>query len=237
MCVSGPKCVSPGAISMNNQNPLNAYLIPTGSPYDQNTNQVSGFEFGYMNESGVVSSAQLRNASIKNAQLGTAIIGTAQIGTLSFNEITGGTALLGGTLNGNGVLDIKLADGDNFIVANSGSLAVYSPQMQASNQLLNIIPSENLVYIKDLYVGGTFGGTPAQDGNILIYGGTIRAVGIASAAGITTYNGLPITLGGTASQSAGTANTCVLYVDFNGSKNRLMALFNSGTAVVVATQP
>ena len=95
-------------------------LMPKDSPIDVNNPQTTGFSFDAENEAGVISSAKMRNASIVHAKIGTAAIGTANIGTLTFNEIEGGTARLGGTANGDGVLQIRnalgtvIVQGDNL---------------------------------------------------------------------------------------------------------------------------
>lgn len=77
---------------------------------------VSGQDFDFRTESGAVKTVHLRDASISNAKMGTAVIGTANIGTLSFNEITGGTAILGGTANGDGVLIVRNEAGEQRII-------------------------------------------------------------------------------------------------------------------------
>lgn len=109
---------------------LNSSLQPENSPVTQEVVE-SGYDFNSQTERGVlgeyymgtaiISSAQIQDAAIITAKIGsaaitnvniaTAAIGTANIGTLTFNEITGGTARLGGTANGDGVLTISDAGG------------------------------------------------------------------------------------------------------------------------------
>ena len=57
--------------------------------------------------------------------------------------------------------------------------------------------------------------------------------------GLLMGAGKPIRLTGTTAPAAGGADTCALYVDAGGAggKNRLMALFDTGAAVVLATEP
>lgn len=81
----------------------------------------------------VIGSAQIQDAAIGNAHLGTAIIGTANIGTLSFNEITGGTATLGGTLNGNGVLTVKDSGGTSRVLLDSSGITVTGGSITVEN--------------------------------------------------------------------------------------------------------
>jgi len=55
--------------------------------------------------------------------------------------------------------------------------------------------------------------------------------------GLKMFTNKPVTLRGTAAPSAPAANGVTLYVDQSGGKDRLMALFSSGAAQVVAVQP
>ena len=82
----------------------------------------NSFQFDVNTERSTVGNVQLRNASISNAKMGTAVIGTANIGTLSFNEIYGGTATLGGTANGNGRLVMKNQSGNTIMVLDASGL-------------------------------------------------------------------------------------------------------------------
>lgn len=82
----------------------------------------SGNEFDATMDYSVITARRLGTAVIGNAQLGTAIIGTAQIGTLSFNEITGGTATLGGTLDGDGVFTLNNESGVQVIQMNKDGM-------------------------------------------------------------------------------------------------------------------
>ena len=114
----------------------------------------SGNEFDATFDDSLITQRRMGSASIGNAQLGTAIIGTAQIGTLSFNEIAGGTAILGGTLNGEGVLIVKGADG------------VQAISMDSNSMILN-------------YGQGIQWGSPGEDTQVLLeseggIGGTVR---------------------------------------------------------------
>lgn len=93
---------------------LNPFLQPIDAPISSRF-MTDAYKFGYTNERGAVTGVFIQDASINNAKIGTAAIGTANIGTLTFNEIAGGTAVLGGTANGNGLLQIKDASGSVII--------------------------------------------------------------------------------------------------------------------------
>ena len=103
------------------QGALNAYLIPVGSPYEQNNGQISGYQFGYQNEDGVISEAQIAFEAVGNAQIGTAAIGTANIGTLTFNQISGGTINVLANLGTGSGGSIVLDGANKRIMINDGS--------------------------------------------------------------------------------------------------------------------
>jgi len=65
----------------------------------------SAFEFDSQFEDGVISNAKIRQATI----------GSAQIGTISFTQVSGGTATLGGTANGDGLLTVNNAGGTEVV--------------------------------------------------------------------------------------------------------------------------
>lgn len=85
---------------------------------------VDGYTFDANTERDSIQSMHIRDASITNAKIGTAAIGTANIGTLSFNEISGGTAVLGGTLNGDGVLSVRNSGGTEVVRADKDGIVV-----------------------------------------------------------------------------------------------------------------
>lgn len=91
---------------------------------NKGTENKTGYEFVTENERGAITRNFLGSAVIGNAQMGTAVIGTANIGTLSFNQITGGTAILGGTNNGSGVFNLRSSTGSQIIKMDSTGLVV-----------------------------------------------------------------------------------------------------------------
>jgi len=139
---------------------LDPFLFPKNSPYAQNQGATSGYDFDWGNEAGVISTSKIRSASIGNAQLGTAIIGTAQVGTLTFNEISGGTATLGGTLNGNGLVQVLNPAGGTVVQLNSSGLTVTNGSITIQNSGgTNIVDSAGLVsasvFEQDSYYSGS----------------------------------------------------------------------------------
>lgn len=121
-----------------------------------NSSYVPAYDFVTDNERGAVTrgfmghasvgTAEIIDASITNAKLGTAVIGTANIGTLSFNEISGGTANLGGTTNGNGVLSVKNQAGSEVVKLDSSGVTVTNGSITIQNSSgSNVIDSNGLV--------------------------------------------------------------------------------------------
>jgi len=83
---------------------LTSNLFPVDSPIARNQGQVSAFQFDSDNERGVISAAKVRN--------------------FSFSQGQGGTLTLGGTLNGNGVLNINDSSGSSLVVADNNGITI-----------------------------------------------------------------------------------------------------------------
>lgn len=103
---------------------LNEFLqpkdaLPVNGDIDANYLFPSKYERGLITtafiQDAAITTAKIGSAQITNANIATAAIGTANIGTLTFNEIEGGTARLGGTANGDGVLQIRNSLGTTII--------------------------------------------------------------------------------------------------------------------------
>lgn len=144
---------------------LDTFLNPTNSPFALNQKLVDPYTFDYQNERGIVGvsqigsatiqTANIANGAITNVKIGTAAIGTANIGTLSFNEITGGTATLGGTSNGNGLLRVNNAGGTQIVTINNQGIQVTGGSISISNTSGSIVLDSNgLVSKNNFYVEG-----------------------------------------------------------------------------------
>lgn len=104
---------------------LDQNLQPLNSPItNYGTGDISGMGFDSVLDRASITNSQIRNLSIDNAKIGTAAIGTANIGTLTFNEISGGTATLGGTANGDGVVSVQNAGGTEIVQINNQGIRV-----------------------------------------------------------------------------------------------------------------
>ena len=152
-------------------------LMPKDSPIDVNNPQTTGFSFDAENEAGVISSAKMRNASIVHAKIGTAAIGTANIGTLTFNEIEGGTARLGGTANGDGVLQVMNALGGTIVTVNNNGISVSNGSITIQNSSGSSVLDYLGVSSQNNFNGVSLFGNPLQTTSstsfVNITGGTI----------------------------------------------------------------
>jgi hypothetical protein len=92
---------------------LNSLLQPLESPVTT-TRGTMGYLWDTTADRGMIHSMQIQNASI----------GTAKIQAFNFNQGTGGTLTLGGTTNGNGVLQINNSSGSALITADNSGLTI-----------------------------------------------------------------------------------------------------------------
>lgn len=96
--------------------------------------------------------------------------------------------------------------------------------------------TENQFYTRILNIGGTAGGG-TELGNLNLYTGTTRTMSVSDN-GLIMKDGNYLSIEGTHTPSApSVTNGCRLYLDTSGGKTRLMALFESGAAQIVATEP
>jgi len=97
------------------------YSIPSNqTPVVDRTAQTTGYEYDFQNESGIISSAKIRN--------------------LSFSKMLGGTAVLGGKDNGNGFLQIRDGNGSAIVTADNTGITV-------NNGKINILDSNGTAII------------------------------------------------------------------------------------------
>ena len=222
---------------------LNDHLMPVDSPIAHNQGLMTAMEFDSKNDpiskirNAAIGSAQIQDAAIGNAQLGTAIIGTANIGTLSFNEITGGTATLGGTLNGNGLLVVKDSAGSTALNLNNSQIEIFD---DSGKRQFFLNYTNGYLQLNSVRVGGT---SVTQSGAIFLYDSGNLNFGELSVDRFyfnqDTYIGsnMSFILEGTSVQSAPSTNQCSIYVSNTSGTPQLFARFSSGTAVVLATMP
>ncbi len=112
---------------------FNKYFVATDSIASAERHEYSTYEWGTDTEGNIIGTRLIQDASINNAKIGTAAIGTANIGTLTFNEISGGTATFGGTLNGDGVVVVKNSAGSVVVSLNNTGIEVIDGDITLSN--------------------------------------------------------------------------------------------------------
>lgn len=129
-------------------------LLPIDSPIDKNQGKTNPYTFDYENEAGVISAAKIRNASI----------GTAQIVAFNFNQGTGGTITLGGTANGNGVMQVLNASGGTVVIADNSGLTVNNGSITIKNTSgSTVIDSSGLNSLTNFQYGQGSAGTADQN--------------------------------------------------------------------------
>lgn len=167
------------------------------------TTTTTGFDFDSQNErdviravhlgAAVIGEAQIQDAAITAAKIGTAAIGTANIGTLSFNQISGGTAVLGGTVNGDGVLEVNNAGGTVVVRLNNTGI------------LINSGTVTGVTIGTTIYSGGTINNTAI--GTPTIIGGTYTNANLSSPTAsnptVTGTLAMPVNAGSAALGSEG----------------------------------
>ena len=93
------------------------YDLPKSeSPIIDRKIPMSSFDFDSQFEAGVISSAKIRKAQI----------GSAQIGQISFSQLAGGTATLGGVGNGDGLLTVNNAGGTQVVRLDNTGITITS---------------------------------------------------------------------------------------------------------------
>jgi hypothetical protein len=83
---------------------LNPYLQPTNSPVDTNNGGTPSYYFQNNNERNAINLTRIKN--------------------FSFSQGFGGTLILGGTANGNGVMLVKDSSGSTIITANNAGIEI-----------------------------------------------------------------------------------------------------------------
>lgn len=130
--------------------------------------------------SAAVGAAAIAALAVGSAAIGTAVIQTVHIGTIGFQKLYGGTATLGGTTNGNGLLVVNDASGsvrvqlDNTgLLINNGSITVKNSSGSTTLDSSGVVSTENFIKT-DVSLAGpqTFTGTSYVD----VTGGSLTFV-------------------------------------------------------------
>jgi hypothetical protein len=134
-------------------------LIPENSPMANNQKQVTSFNFDCQNEAGVISNSKIRNASIDSAK----------IGTISFSQLRGGTATLGGALDGDGLLTVNNGGGSEVVRLDNTGITITSGTI--SNVEIGTVNWTSGTIVNSFI--GTSQITGGTISSVLVTGGTI----------------------------------------------------------------
>lgn len=112
---------------------LDDNLMPNGSPVsDYGSSYTPSSEFAQDNERGAITDFFVGTINARKVTAGTIIGSVVYAGTITGSQINGGTLTLGGTLNGNGLMEVKNAAGGTVVTVNNqgitvvgGSISVY----------------------------------------------------------------------------------------------------------------
>ena len=167
------------------------------------TDTVTGFQFDTTNDrdiirkvhmgTAIIGSAQIEDASITNAKIANLAVTSAKINDFSFNQGTGGTLTLGGTNNGNGVLNVNNAAGSNVVTLNNTGLTVTNGSVTIQNTSgSTIIDSQGLVSTTN-FLSDSFFGTNVQSFSSTSFtdypNGSLSVVLARQAKVLITYSG------------------------------------------------
>lgn len=111
---------------------MDKYLNPENTPINSERPEIA-IDFDYLNEKASVSGYHIKNLSIDTAKIQDASITSAKIDNFSFNQGTGGTLTLGGTLNGNGLLVVKNSAGAAIVNVNNTGITVTGGSINVVN--------------------------------------------------------------------------------------------------------
>lgn len=112
---------------------FNEYFISSNSLASAARDVYGAYEWASQTFGNIVGSRAIQDASITNAKIGTAAIGTANIGTLTFNQISGGTATLGGAANGDGVVSVLGSAGSESVRLDNTGVTINDGKMTFKN--------------------------------------------------------------------------------------------------------
>ncbi len=119
---------------------LNEFLVPQSSPMARNQGGMTPYDFDTRYERGAVSNAK--------------------IDTIQFNKLYGGTAVLGGTANGNGYMEVKDASGGTIVQVNNNGITVTGGSISVTNSLgSSIMDASGLVSSNNFPKISTFYGS------------------------------------------------------------------------------
>lgn len=138
---------------------LDAYLMAQNAPVTT-TRSEGGFDFDTNSDRGEIRSVHIKNLAVDNAKIANASITSAKIADFSFNQGSGGTITLGGTSNGNGLMQVLNAAGGTVVTVNNQGISVTGGSITVVNSAgSTILDPTGLVSVanfpNDVYEGSS----------------------------------------------------------------------------------
>ena len=221
---------------------INGFYQPYNAPVTSGTTQ-SGYDFQNQTERDAVTNTQMRSISADKVTAGTIDATVIYGGSITGNQIAGGTLILGGTLNGDGLMQIKNSAGTVLIQGDNQGHSYYTDagvlQIKVDEDGLVAYQADGTTKQFQLSASGFYGyGTTSQiirfktdPSSTANYGG----IGYGTAKGLGMYITTPETMlttaGGdpwvTADGQAvivGEGNNATLYADGSGGTAEVLAV-------------
>ena len=104
---------------------VNSFYQPYNAPVTSGT-AVSGYDFQSNTERNAITDGQVRTMSADKITAGTIDSAVIYGGSITGNQLSGGTLVLGGTLNGSGLTQIKNSAGTTIIQGNNEGHSYYT---------------------------------------------------------------------------------------------------------------
>lgn len=103
-----------------------------------------------------IGSAHIQSAAIGSAAIGNAAIHNVHINNFSFSQGTGGTLVLGGTTNGNGIFNLRNSAGSNVVTMDNTGLTVEEGSITVKSSAgSTVLDSRGVVSLANFEFGGT----------------------------------------------------------------------------------
>lgn len=172
------------------------FFVKTNSIASEERNRYGIYEWSNQTYEKLVGSRAIQNDSIVNSMIAPGAIGTDSIGTITFNQITGGTADIGGSANIGGVITVFNSIGVQMGRWDNGGLEAYNTSgsliMNGSGLAIDNFPSSTY-----------FNNTPISTGStsfIDVSGGSL-SIGLPKSAKVLISFSGDVVFGGTSPTS------------------------------------
>lgn len=151
---------------------LDEYLFPKNSPITQPVPDTS-VEFDLKTDSSSVLGYHMKNLSVTTAKIADLAVTSAKINNFSFNKGTGGTLTLGGTSNGNGLMQVLNSSGGTVVNINNQGISVTGGSINVVNSAgSTIMDPTGLVSITN-FVNGNYNASNYISNSVSTATGTV----------------------------------------------------------------